>query len=79
MPGSLDQQAERNLIAALDQNSPDLVVVFDRPVPEYKIGPFGVGYDLILAGWIERNYVVLDSSPGGKIFRRRETTTIPGS
>jgi hypothetical protein len=79
LPGSLDQQAERNLIAALDQNSPDLVVVFDRPVPEYKIGPFGVGYDLILAGWIERNYVVLDSSPGGKIFRRRETTTIPGS
>jgi hypothetical protein len=71
LPGSLDEQGERNLIAALDQNPPDLVVVFDRPFPEYKIGPFGVGYDLILAGWIERNYLVVDSSPGGAIFRRR--------
>jgi hypothetical protein len=71
LPGSLDEQAERNLIAALDQNPPDLVVVFDRPFPEYKIGPFGVGYDLILADWIERNYLVVDSSPGGAIFRRR--------
>jgi hypothetical protein len=79
VPGWVDEKDERKLLVLLDRNPPDLVVVFDRSFPEFKAGPFGVGYDLILAAWIERNYVVVDSSPGGKIFRRRETTTIPGS
>ena len=79
VPGWVDEKAEHKLVAALDRNPPDLVVVFDRSFPEFKIGSFGVGYDLVLAAWIERNYLVVDSSPGGKVFRRRGTTTIPAS
>lgn len=79
VPGWVDEENEYKLVAALDRNPPDLVVVFDRSFPEFQLGPFGIGYDLVLAAWIERNCVVVDSSPGGKLFRRRGTTTIPGS
>jgi hypothetical protein len=79
VPGWVDEEAEHKLVAALDRNPPDLVVVFDRSFPEFKAGPFGIGYDLVLAAWIERNYLVVDSSPGGTIFRRRGAARIAGS
>ena len=79
VPGWVGEENERQLVALLERNPPDVVVVFDRSFPEFRAGPFGSGYDLVLAAWIERNYFVVDSSPGGKVFRRLGTTTIPAS
>jgi hypothetical protein len=70
-PGWLDLDLERRLIKRLDESPPDLVVLLKRPVREFGSEPFGVGYGLLLADWCSRNYQVVDSSPLGKILRKR--------
>jgi hypothetical protein len=71
VPGWLDQEGERKLVAGLQSNPPDTVVVFNRDISEFGIRPFGVGWDRLLAAWIQREYRSVASSRGGSIYRRR--------
>jgi 4-amino-4-deoxy-L-arabinose transferase-like glycosyltransferase len=71
LPPWLDEHVEQRIIEKLERSRPDLVVLFDRPVPEYGTKPFGQGYGLLLADWCSRNYRVVESSSAGKILRPR--------
>jgi hypothetical protein len=71
VPGWLNEDAERKLVASLQRNPPDAVVVFSREITEFGLAPFGVGWNRRLAAWISREYRVVESSAGGTIWRRR--------
>ena len=71
IPGWLTVDRERRLIERFEAAPPDLVVLLERPLSEYGSEPFGVGYGLLLADWISRNYRTVDSLPAGKILRHR--------
>jgi 4-amino-4-deoxy-L-arabinose transferase-like glycosyltransferase len=77
LPGWLAEDAERQLIASLKRSPPDAVVVFNREVTEFGKGRFWVGLDRRLAAWILEEYQVIESSPGGTIYRRRAPATAP--
>jgi hypothetical protein len=70
MPGWLDPRAEEQLIRRFEREPPDVVVVFQRPTWEYGIAPFGQGFGVRLAEWIQANNRLVATSPGGSIFRR---------
>jgi hypothetical protein len=71
VPGWLNEDEERKLVASLQQNPPDAIVVFNREISEFGVEPFGVGWNRRLAAWISREYRVVESSAGGTIWRRR--------
>jgi hypothetical protein len=73
LPVWLDQDIERRIVKRLEKSPPDLVVLFERPVKEFGLEPFGVGYGLLLADWCSRNYQVTESFAAGKILRKRPT------
>lgn len=82
-PGWLDERGEADLLKRIERDPPDIVVIFARPTKEYGVEPFGEGYDRLLAKWIDRNYLPVESGPSGTILRRCLTvrpctTTIPG-
>jgi len=70
LPGWLDEEAQVELIRVVEEHPPDVVIVFSRSVKEYGIAEFGEGYDRLLAEWISRNYVAVESLPAGRILRR---------
>ncbi len=71
MPGWLDARAEEQLLRRFEGEGPDVVVVFGRSTWEFGVEPFGQGFGRRLAGWLETNYAIVASSPGGVILRRR--------
>jgi 4-amino-4-deoxy-L-arabinose transferase-like glycosyltransferase len=75
LPGWLDESVERQLVQRLEKSPPELVVLFERPVAEYGVKPFGQGYGLLLADWVSRNYRVVESCSAGKILRIRRSGT----
>jgi hypothetical protein len=79
MPGWLDARVERQLIPRFEQSPPDVVVIFNRPMPEFGFSRFGDGYGMVLEDWILRNYQPILVDRGGSIFRRLPSAiaTIP--
>ena len=69
MPGWLDRRGQELLIARLERDRPDVIVVFQRPTWEYGVAPFGQGFGQSVAGWIERNSRVVYEGPEGSIRR----------
>jgi hypothetical protein len=67
-PGWLDERAERELLRRIEQDPPDIVVIFRRPTREYGVAPFGAGYDRLIAAWIARKYVPLETTDAGTIL-----------
>ncbi len=70
-------QSEARLLADLERDPPDAVVVFDRPTPEYGVAPFGKGYGLRIADWLETHFVVVTRVAGGALWRPKGTTPRP--
>jgi hypothetical protein len=70
MPGLLDPDAERELVEKLKREPPDVVVVFNRPLWEFRVAPFGRGFGRTLADWLFRNYRAIQRSSGGAILRK---------
>jgi len=77
MPGFLDARVEQQLIRSFERSPPDVVVIFNRPMPEYGFERFGKGYGTLLEEWILRNYRPVQSDRGGSIFRRRTSAIGP--
>jgi hypothetical protein len=76
VPGWLNPKQEEALVKALEGDPPDAVVVFSRVFEEFgKEGPFGVGYDLALARWVERNYTVVFRTAVGTVHRKKPPPT----
>ena len=73
MPGWLDAHAEDALIRRFETRPPDVVVIFDRQAQEFGVEPFGRGFGLRLAAWIERRYAPVVNLRGGAVLRPRET------
>jgi hypothetical protein len=69
MPGWLDQRGQEILIARLERQRPDVIVIFRRPTWEYGVAPFGQGFGLRVADWIERNSRIVYAGPGGVVRR----------
>lgn len=69
LPGWFDAAAERRLIERLEKDPPAAVVLFDRPLGEYGVKPFGTGYGRILSEWCRRRYRPAAETPGGAILR----------
>jgi hypothetical protein len=73
LPGWFEAGAQKRLIAQLESDPPETVVIFDRPVGEFGVNRgFGAGYGLELEAWVERRYRPVTSLPAGVIWRRRE-------
>jgi hypothetical protein len=72
-PGWLDESSERKLLRRIEQDPPDIVVIFTRQTREYGVAPFGVGYDRLVAAWIARNYAPLETTDAGTILSRAGT------
>jgi hypothetical protein len=72
-PGWLDESSERELLMRIEQDPPDIVIIFARQTREYGVAPFGVGYDPLIAAWIARNYVAVETSDAGTILCRAGT------
>ncbi len=70
MPGWLNEEAESGLIRRFEREPPDVVVVLQRPNWEYGLAPFGQGFGVRLAEWIQAHNRLVATSPGGSIFRR---------
>ena len=70
MPGWLDARAEEMLIRRFEREPPDVVVVFRRPTWEYGVAPFGQGFGVRLAEWIQTHNRLVATSPGGSLYRR---------
>ncbi|HEY4231141.1 MAG TPA: glycosyltransferase family 39 protein [Thermoanaerobaculia bacterium] len=70
VPGWLDPRAEELLIRRFEQEPPDVVVVFRRPTWEYGVAPFGQGFGIRLAEWIQTHNRLVATSPGGNLYRR---------
>jgi hypothetical protein len=57
LPGALsDPSEERAAIALLDERAVPLVIVDNRAFTEYGHEGFGVTFDVLLAGWLQRDY-----------------------
>jgi hypothetical protein len=69
LPGWFDAAVERRLIARLEGNPPAAVVIFDRPVGEFGVKPFGSGYGSLLSEWCRSRYVPVVETPAGVILR----------
>jgi hypothetical protein len=70
IPAWFPPEVERRLIERLGSSPPDLVILLNRPIPEYGVEPFGKGYGQRLAAWISKNYRMIESLPAGKILLR---------
>jgi hypothetical protein len=63
---------EPQLVADLDRDPPEAVVVFDRPTPEYGTAPFGQGYGLATSERLERRFGTPRRLAGGSIWSVRD-------
>jgi hypothetical protein len=68
-PGWLDSSLEAELLSRFEANPPDVVVLFNRPIAEFGIAPFGEGYGRRLASWIAAHYRPVFSSRAGSVLR----------
>ena len=71
LPGWLDVEAERSLIARFDRAPPDAVVLFERPTDEYGVEPFDRGFGALLWEWCRQRYAVVAETSGGAALRPR--------
>lgn len=55
-PGFLDTAGEERAIADLQSTHTPLVLLANRPTPEFGAPAFGRDYDIALFSWIEQNY-----------------------
>jgi hypothetical protein len=55
-PGFLSEQQERISICALQDRNVDVILLLNRPTPEFGAKIIGRDYYRILMGWIEENY-----------------------
>jgi hypothetical protein len=69
MPGWLDDRAEREILRRVSENPPRAIVLFARTNEEFRVGPFGTGYGLLLSSWIQRHYRVVAQTAAGRILR----------
>ena len=76
MPGWLDGHAEEILMRRFETRPPEVIIIFDRPAQEFGVEPFGRGFGLRLAAWIESRYRPIVSLRGGVILRPRETPVV---
>ncbi|MEP6801150.1 MAG: hypothetical protein ABJC07_04380 [Acidobacteriota bacterium] len=72
LPGWLDSRAEDTLLRRFEASPPAVVVLFDRPTREFGVRPFGRGYGLKLAAWIDRRYAPVEAFPALTILRLRK-------
>jgi hypothetical protein len=71
LPGWLVPDIERRLIQQMESSPPEVVVLFERPYPEFGSAPFGVGYGQLLSAWCDAHYRVVAAFPAGRVLRRR--------
>ena len=69
LPGVLDEAAETRAIRQLRDADTRLILIANRPTPEFGAAVFGRDYNRHLMGWIEENYEPVamfgpDKSPG---------------
>jgi hypothetical protein len=64
IPGYLTRGNESEVLRELGQSAPKVIVVLERPTPEYGQATFGVNYGKRIQAWIDERYQVrsLDSS-----------------
>lgn len=70
LPGWLDPATEKILVRRFHDEPPDVVVLFDRPLEEFGVAPFGTGYGRLLGAWISDHYLPAFSAPAGLVLRR---------
>ncbi len=56
LPGYIDPGQEEEFIRDIVSNDVRYVLISNRGVREYGVGPFGAGYDRPIYGWIMANY-----------------------
>jgi len=56
-PGVLDPKQELTFIKEADSAHVQYVLICNRPVDEFGIAPFGIGYDQSIYKWILANYI----------------------
>ena len=61
MPPELIMFGEDRMIAALDENSPDVIVLIKRSTREYGFEEIGRGYGEALMSWVAARYAVVDT------------------
>ncbi|MEP6995435.1 MAG: hypothetical protein ABI968_12990, partial [Acidobacteriota bacterium] len=71
LPGWLDDDREKELIARFEKNAPDAVVLFERALPEFELRALGQGYGSSLMAWIQEHYRPVVTLTAGTILRRR--------
>ena len=71
LPGWLDRDAERMLIARFERRPPDVVVLWRRETAEYGKRRLGNGYGEDLALWISSRYLPAYSGPRGTLMRKK--------
>ncbi len=78
LPGWLDSRAEDALLRRFETSPPDVVVIFNRPTAEFGVKPFGSGYGVKLARWIESGYQPVASLPAFAILRpKKPLSSVP--
>jgi hypothetical protein len=60
LPGYLNRENEPEILAELEKARPAAVVIWQRPLGEYGVAEFGVGYGVGIRKWVEAHY---DPSP----------------
>lgn len=66
MPPEVLHFGEAEMLAQLAAARPDWVILADRDLTEYGVPPFGAGYADGIAGWIDANYLVVETWDGGR-------------
>lgn len=56
IPHQVDIVGEANLLAALQANPPDLIIIIARNLDEYGVATFGIEYARRLWDWVRRDY-----------------------
>ena len=79
MPGWLDPRAEDALIRRFEIRAPDVIVIIERATTEFGVPPFGRGFGLKLAAWIDAHYRPTMTSPTVRILRptRKPLSSVP--
>jgi hypothetical protein len=73
MPPELMAFGENTILASLESNPPDVVVLIERDVAEYGYPPFGADrrYGLEIVSWVNEHYEPVRSVQDARVLRRR--------
>lgn len=70
LPGWLSPRVEADILARLERQEPDEIVVFRRPMPEFGAVELGRTYAPSLVAWWSERYVVVARDESGEVLRR---------